>query len=45
MGARGISLAVMCGEICAALLENEPLPLAPSLARHLMAERFASIAL
>ena len=45
MGARGISLAVMCGEICAALLENEPLPLAPSLARHLMAERFVPAAL
>lgn len=40
MGARGISLAVMCGEISAALLENEPLALAPSLVRHLMAERF-----
>lgn len=44
MGARGISLAVMCGEVCAALLENEPLPLAPSLARHLMAARFAPAA-
>lgn len=42
MGARGISLAVMCGEVCAAWLENEPLPLPPSLARHLMAERFVS---
>ena len=41
MGARGISLAVMAGELCAAWLENEPLPLAPSLARHLMAERFS----
>ena len=44
MGARGISLAVLCGEISAALLENEPLPLASSLARHLMAERFAPAA-
>ena len=41
MGARGISLAVMAGELCAAWLENEPLPLAPSLARHLMTERFS----
>lgn len=40
MGARGISLAVLAGELCAAWLENEPLPLAPSLAKHLMAERF-----
>ncbi|MGV0960597.1 MAG: FAD-dependent 5-carboxymethylaminomethyl-2-thiouridine(34) oxidoreductase MnmC [Limnohabitans sp.] len=40
MGARGISLAVLCGELTAAWLENEPLPLAPSLAKHLAAERF-----
>ena len=40
MGARGISLAVLCGELIAAWLENEPLPLPPSLARHLAAERF-----
>ncbi|PUE11821.1 FAD-dependent oxidoreductase [Limnohabitans sp. T6-5] len=40
MGARGISLAVLCGELTAALLENEPLPLAPSLLKHLLAERF-----
>jgi tRNA 5-methylaminomethyl-2-thiouridine biosynthesis bifunctional protein len=40
MGARGISLAVLCGELTAAWLENEPLPLAPDLARHLAAERF-----
>ncbi len=42
MGARGISLAVMAGELCAAWLDNEPLPLAPSLAKHLMAERFSA---
>lgn len=42
MGARGISLAVLCGELTAAWLENEPLPLAPSLAKHLAAQRFAS---
>lgn len=41
MGARGISLAVLCGELTAAWLHNEPLPLAPSLAKHLMAQRFA----
>jgi tRNA 5-methylaminomethyl-2-thiouridine biosynthesis bifunctional protein len=40
MGARGISLAVLCGELTAAWLDNEPLPLAPSLARHLAASRF-----
>ena len=40
MGARGISLAVLCGELTAAWLENEALPLAPSLARHLAAARF-----
>jgi tRNA 5-methylaminomethyl-2-thiouridine biosynthesis bifunctional protein len=41
MGARGISLAVLAGELIAAQLEGEPLPLAPSLARHLAAQRFA----
>jgi tRNA 5-methylaminomethyl-2-thiouridine biosynthesis bifunctional protein len=40
MGARGISLAVLCGELLAAWLENEALPLAPSLAKHLAAERY-----
>ncbi|MBP8148701.1 MAG: FAD-dependent 5-carboxymethylaminomethyl-2-thiouridine(34) oxidoreductase MnmC [Limnohabitans sp.] len=40
MGARGISLAVLCGELAAAWLGNEPLPLAPSLAKHLAASRF-----
>ena len=42
MGARGISLGVLCGELIAAQLEGEPLPLAPSLSRHLAAERFAA---
>ena len=41
MGARGISLAVMCGELTAAWLANEPLPLPPELAKHLSAERYA----
>ena len=40
MGARGISLAVLCGELTAAWLCNEPLPLEPSLAQHLAAERY-----
>ena len=40
MGARGISLAVLCGELTAAWLGNEPLPLPPALARHLAAERY-----
>ena len=42
MGARGISLGVLCGELVAAQLEGEPLPVASSLARHLAAERFAA---
>ena len=41
MGARGISLSVLCGELLAARLENEPLPLDAALAKHLAAERFA----
>jgi tRNA 5-methylaminomethyl-2-thiouridine biosynthesis bifunctional protein len=40
MGARGISLAVLCGELTAAWLGNEPLPLPPHLAKHLTAQRF-----
>jgi tRNA 5-methylaminomethyl-2-thiouridine biosynthesis bifunctional protein len=40
MGARGISLAVLCGELTAAWLDNEPLPLPPALVKHLSAERF-----
>jgi tRNA 5-methylaminomethyl-2-thiouridine biosynthesis bifunctional protein len=41
MGARGISLGVLSGELIAAELEGEPLPLAPSLAAHLKAQRFS----
>ncbi len=41
MGARGISLSVLAGELIAAHLEGEPLPLAPTLAQHLAAARFA----
>lgn len=40
MGARGISLSVLSGELIAAQLEGEPGPLAPALATHLMAQRF-----
>ena len=40
MGARGISLAVLCGELTAAWLEDEPLALPANLAKHLVAERF-----
>jgi tRNA 5-methylaminomethyl-2-thiouridine biosynthesis bifunctional protein len=45
MGARGISLAVLCGELTAAWLCDEPLPLEPALAKHLAAERYAGKAL
>jgi tRNA 5-methylaminomethyl-2-thiouridine biosynthesis bifunctional protein len=45
MGARGISLAVLCGELTAAWLCDEPLPLEPPLAKHLAAERYAGKAL
>ena len=41
MGARGISLAVLCGELLAAWLNQEPLPMPVALAKHLAAERFA----
>lgn len=40
MGARGISLSVLSGELIAAELEGEPLPLEPTLAQRLMAGRF-----
>lgn len=40
MGARGISLSVLSGELIAAELEGEPLPLEPALAQRLRAERF-----
>jgi len=42
MGARGISLAVLCGELTAAWLSDEPLPLRAALTKHLAAERFVS---
>ena len=40
MGARGISLAVLCGEVLAAGLNHEPPPLPPELAKHLACARF-----
>jgi tRNA 5-methylaminomethyl-2-thiouridine biosynthesis bifunctional protein len=42
MGARGISLAVLCGELTAAWMNGEPLPLAPALVKHLAAERYVN---
>jgi tRNA 5-methylaminomethyl-2-thiouridine biosynthesis bifunctional protein len=44
MGARGISLAILCGDLTAAWLNNEDLPLPAALAKHLAAERFAASA-
>jgi tRNA 5-methylaminomethyl-2-thiouridine biosynthesis bifunctional protein len=41
-GARGISLAVLCGELTAAWMNQEALPLPEDLAKHLSAERFAA---
>jgi tRNA 5-methylaminomethyl-2-thiouridine biosynthesis bifunctional protein len=43
MGARGISLAVLCGELTAAWMNQEALPLPEALAKHLAAERFAAV--
>lgn len=40
MGARGLTLAVLCGELTAAWLHGEPLPVEQSLARGLMAQRW-----
>ena len=40
LGARGLTLAVLCGEIAAAWLHDEPLPVARSLARRLRAARW-----
>ncbi len=41
MGARGLTLALLCGELLAARLHDEPLPVEARLARALMAERLA----
>ena len=40
MGARGISWSVLCGELLAAHLNHEPLPMAASLAKRMAASRF-----
>ncbi|MEY3613549.1 MAG: tRNA 5-methylaminomethyl-2-thiouridine biosynthesis bifunctional protein MnmC [Pseudomonadota bacterium] len=40
MGARGISLAVLCGEIIATALNREASPLPDGLLHHMAAERF-----
>lgn len=42
MGARGLTRAVLCGELLAAWLHQEPLPLDARLARALRAERLAT---
>ena len=42
MGSRGLSFAAMCGELLAARLHAEPLPLAPALADALAVERAIS---
>lgn len=42
MGARGLSLALLCGELAAAWWFHEPLPLDERLARHLRASRFVA---
>lgn len=44
LGARGLSLSVLCGELLAAHLHAEPLPLAPALAQMLRADRFGAAA-
>jgi tRNA 5-methylaminomethyl-2-thiouridine biosynthesis bifunctional protein len=40
MGARGLSLSVLCADLLTASLQGQPLPLPPELAKHLLAERF-----
>ncbi len=40
MGARGMTLAVLCGELLAAWVHGEPLPMTTSLAAKLQADRF-----
>jgi tRNA 5-methylaminomethyl-2-thiouridine biosynthesis bifunctional protein len=41
MGARGLTLGVLCGELLAAWLHAEPLPLEPRLASQLQAARWS----
>lgn len=40
MGSRGLTLAVLCGEVLAARANGEPVPLAPQLAAALAAQRY-----
>ena len=40
MGARGISWSVLCGELLAAHIAHEPLPMAATLAKRMAASRF-----
>jgi tRNA 5-methylaminomethyl-2-thiouridine biosynthesis bifunctional protein len=40
MGSRGLTLAVLCGELLAARWHNEPLPVEPQLAQALNAQRY-----
>lgn len=40
MGSRGLTFAVLCGELLAAWANDEPLPLEKRLAQHLLASRF-----
>ncbi|MCX8006456.1 MAG: FAD-dependent oxidoreductase, partial [Burkholderiaceae bacterium] len=41
LGARGLTLSVLCGEVLAASLHGEPWPVEARLARVLLASRFA----
>lgn len=41
MGSRGLTMAVLCGELLAAWLHGEPLPVERSLARRLLPSRFS----
>ena len=40
LGARGISWSVLCGELLAAQMNHEPLPMAQSLAKLMACSRF-----
>ena len=44
MGARGLTLSVLCGELLAALLHGEPWPVERKLAQSLLASRFVRAA-
>jgi tRNA 5-methylaminomethyl-2-thiouridine biosynthesis bifunctional protein len=40
MGARGLTLSVLCGELLAALMHGEPWPTERKLVHSMLAERF-----